>query len=57
MMRKVGVTELQEQLAISEEAGTSIWQAMNENGQKILEIFSKAKKRCVLPVWPDGTRS
>ena len=58
---KVGVTELQEQLAISEEAGTSIWQtaqqAMNGNGQKIFDIFNKAKKRCVLPVWPDGTRS
>ena len=45
---KVGVTELQEQLEISEEAGTSIrqiaWQAMNENGQTIFEIFSKEMK-------------
>ena len=36
---KVGVTELQERLGISEEAGVSIrqiaQQAMNENGQKI----------------------
>ena len=36
---KVGVTELQEQLGITEEAGISIkqvaQQAMNENGQKI----------------------
>ena len=36
---KVGVTELQEQLEISEEAGVSIrqvaQQAMNENGQDL----------------------
>ena len=40
---KVGVTELQEQLELSEEGGTSIrqiaHQAMNENGQKIFEHF------------------
>ena len=40
---KVGVTELQEQLGISEEAGISIKQiaqhAMNENGQTNFRIF------------------
>ena len=40
---KVGVTELQEQPEISEESGVSIrqvaQQAMNENGQKMFEIF------------------
>ena len=39
---KVGVTELKEQLEISEEAGVSIrriaQQAMNENGQKICNL-------------------
>ena len=45
---KVGVTELQEQLVISEEAGTSIkqvvQQAMNEKGQKI-GIFHARRRR------------
>ena len=40
---KVGVTELQEQVGMSEEAGVSIGhvaqQARNENGPKIFEIF------------------
>ena len=40
---KVGVTGVQEQLEISEEVGISIrqvaQQAMNENDQKIFEIF------------------
>ena len=59
---KVGVTELQEQLGISEEARVSIrkiaQQASDENGQKFfLKILGKDKKRHVLPVWPDGTRS
>ena len=58
---KVGVTELQEQLGMSEEASLSrkqiAQQAMNENGQNIFLKFSgKDKKRYVLPVWPDGTR-
>ena len=35
---KVGVTELQEQLGISEEAGKVAWQARNENSQ-FFEIF------------------
>ena len=46
---KVGVTELQEQLEISEEAGVSIRQvaqlAMNENGQKIFDIFWARRRR------------
>ena len=44
---KVIVTELQEQLGISEEAGISIkqvaQQARNENGQNIIEIFSQGE--------------
>ena len=51
---KVGVTGMQEQLEISEEAGVSIrqlaQQALNENGQKILKISGKEKKRYALPV-------
>ena len=58
---RVGVTELKEQLGISEEAGVSIrqnaQQARNENGQKIFEFSGKETKRHVLPVWLDGTRS
>ena len=46
---KVGVTELQEQLEISEDASASIrqiaQQAMNENGQKIFDIFFARKRR------------
>ena len=45
---EVGVTELQEQLGISEEAGVSIREiareAMNEDGQKIFEIFSQGEE-------------
>ena len=45
---KVGVTELQEQLGTSEEAGVSIkqiaQQAMNENGQKLFEIFRQGEE-------------
>ena len=51
---KVGVTELQEQLDISETVGISIrqvaQQAMNENGQNIFEIFGQGEEE-VLPVW------
>ena len=59
---KERVTELQEQLEISDEAGVSIrqiaQQATNEKGHKIfLKFLGKEKKRYVLPVWPDGTRS
>ena len=58
---KVGVTELQEQLRISEEAGISIKQvaqeAMNESGQKIYDNLGKEKKMYSLPAGPDGTRS
>ena len=48
----VVVTELQEQLEISEEAGTSIrqiaQQARNENGTKIFEIFrQREEKVCI----------
>ena len=58
----MGVTELQEQLGISEEAGISIkqiaQQAMNENGQRIFENLKvKEKKVYALPVRPDGTLS
>ena len=57
---KVSVTELQEQLGMSEEAGISIeqvaQQARNENCH-FLEILGKEKQRCALPVGPDGTRS
>ena len=45
---KVSVTELQEQLGISEEAGISIkhvaQQARNENGQKMFEIFRQGEE-------------
>ena len=58
---KVGVTELQEQLEIPKAGGVSIrqitQQAMHEKGQKFLKFAGKEKKRYVLPVWPDGTRS
>ena len=46
---KVVVTELQEHMEISEDVGISIrqavHQAMNENGQKIFEIFRQGKER------------
>ena len=58
---KVGVTELQEQLEVSQNVGISITQvaqqAMNENGQRFSKIVGKEKKRYALPVGPDGTRS
>ena len=59
---KVSVTELQEQLVMSEETGISMkqvaQQARNENGHiKFLKIFGEEKKRYALPVGPDGTRS
>ena len=45
---KMGVTELQEQLGISEEAGVSIrkiaQQAMNENSQNIFEVFRQGEE-------------
>ena len=45
---KVGVTEFQEQLGTSEEAGISIkqiaQQAMNENGQQIFENFRQGEE-------------
>ena len=56
----MGVTELQEQLGISEEAGVSIRQiakqAMNENAI-FLKFFGKEKMMSALPGWPGGTRS
>ena len=58
---KVCVTELQEQLGMSEEAGMSIkqvtQQARNDSSQKILTFSEKEKKRYALPAGPDGTRS
>ena len=59
---KVGVTELQEQLEISQETGVSIrqiaQQVMNEKGQKIFRHFlGKERRRCALPVSRDGTRN
>ena len=56
---KVGVTELQEQLGMSEQAGISIkevtQQARNENGQHFLKCSGKEKKRHALLAGPDGT--
>ena len=50
-----------EQMKISQEVRVSIrqdaQQAMIENGQHIQTFSGKEKKRYVLPVWPDGTRS
>ena len=61
LSRRRPVTELQEQLGISEEAGVSIkqfaQQARNENGQKIFEKMGKEEKMYALPAGPDGTRS
>ena len=58
---KVSVTELQEQLGMSEEAGTSVkhvtHQARNENGQHFCNVQARRTKRYTLPVGPDGTRS
>ena len=52
---KVGVTELKEQLEISEEAGVSIkqvaQQAMNENGQKIFEHFRRGGEEVCSASW------
>ena len=46
---KEGVTELQEQLGISEEAGVSVRaiaeQAMNEDSQNIFEIFWQGEEK------------
>ena len=52
----MGVTELQEQLGTSEEAGKVARQARNENGQ-FLKFFAKEKKKFALLAWPVGTRS
>ena len=57
---KVSVTELQEQLGMSEEAGISIkqvtQQARNENG-RFFSCSGREKKRYALPAGPHGTRS
>ena len=56
----MGVTELKEQLGISEEAGVSIRQVAQQGmrmATRFLKFLRKEKKRYVLPVWPDGTRS
>ena len=57
---KVGDSELQEQLGISEEASIPIkqiaQQAMTENGQKIFEMFRQGEEY-VRIVRPDVTRS
>ena len=60
---KVSVTELQDQLGMSEEAGISIkqvaQQARNERRDTFFfkKILGKEKKMFALPAWPDGTRS
>ena len=59
---KVSVTELQEQLGMSEEASISIkqnaQQARNENGQHLFLKYSGTEKNnFALPAWPDGTRN
>ena len=52
---KVSVTELQEKLGISEEAGVPIkqvaQQARNENGRKIFEIFSRGEEDVCIASW------
>ena len=52
---KVSVTELQEQLGISEEARISIKQvaqlARNENGQHIFEIFRQGAEDVCIASW------
>ena len=57
---KVGVTELQEQLEISEEADISITQvasqAMNENGRHIFENFRHGEEEVCIVGAADGTR-
>ena len=57
---KVGVTELKEQLEMSEEAGVSIRHPSRQGmrmAKRLKKYSGKEKKRYVLPVWPDGTRS
>ena len=52
---KVSVTELQEKLGISEEAGVSIkqvaQQARNENGRKIFETFRRGEEDVCIASW------
>ena len=52
---KVSVTELQEKLGISKEAGVSIkqvaQQARNENGRKIFEIFRRGEEDVCIASW------
>ena len=52
---KVSVTELEEQLGISEEAGISIkqvaQQARNENGQNMFEIFRQGEEDVCIASW------
>ena len=51
----MGVTELQEQLGISEEAGISIkhiaQQARNENGQQVFEFFAQGEEDVCIASW------
>ena len=59
---KVGISELKEHLETLEETGFSVMQmakqARNEKGQQIFDIFRQGEeRRCVLPVWRDGTRN
>ena len=51
----VSVTELQEQLGKSEEAGISVKQVRTANF--FLKFSGKEKKRYALPAGPDATRS
>ena len=51
----MSVTELWEQLGMSEEAGVSIkqvaQQARNENGQTFFEIFSQGEEEVCIASW------
>ena len=52
---KVSVTELQEQLGMSEEAGISITQvtqqARNENSQRFFEMFRQGEEEVCIASW------
>ena len=55
---KVSVTELQEQLGMTEEAGTHPSSPAGKKRERpfILTFPGKEKKMFALPAWPDGTR-
>ena len=59
---KVGITELQERVEVHAQIGISIQQvaqqAMDEEGQKIFDVFCQEKgEHYVLLAGPDGKRS